>query len=103
MTIITATPHRTETQVVIIEEGKTAAQKVLELPQGSIVAIRVRPRAPIGHLLGTVLHRTGEDGWRVTRAVDNLDGGRYHNNHRIDALLQRYEAEGATFHLLGEL
>lgn len=107
MTNITAKPAKTETRVVektvqveeevVIQEFQSAAEQVLALPQGSIVAITAGRTG-----MDTILHRTGLTGWLSTRPlpVFKNEGRVYYNTDHVREALRKHEAAGATFTLI---
>lgn len=71
--------------------GKTVAEQVLELPNESVLLVYYR--RVDGDGTRTVLHRTGTDGWLVTRdwMVERAEGrkmGSYLNNSDVERLLR---------------
>lgn len=81
----------TETTVVVTS---SATDKALELPTGSVLAASAFSE--------TIIHRTGADGWLITRAVPSLGlpGGKYINSEKIRTLLERVEENGGTITVL---
>lgn len=85
---------------VIVDES--AIDKILALRPESVVLVKGAPRLG-GGMLTTVVHRTGADGWLVTRTINapaKRSGSEYHSTEVIKAYLQRAEKSGSEFFLL---
>lgn len=88
-----------KTRVVVDE---SVVEQILALEPESVVLIQTRGLILQG-FLSTVLHRTGDDGWLVTRPIDvarSRSGSEYIKNAQIEAYLRRAENAGAEFYLL---
>lgn len=77
-------------EVRVVTEGKSIADQIVELPLGSIVLAH-------GPVLNTVLHRTGSNGWLLTRGK-----GGYLSTSYIREAVASLEKNGATFTVLRE-
>lgn len=77
--------------------GKSATDKVLELPLESVIYVTYGDRRAG---LATVLHRTGPNGWLSTRWIGSQPG--YLGGKEVRAFLEKAERDSGTFTLLVE-
>lgn len=78
-------------EVRVVIEGKSIADQIIKLPLESIIL------AHGVNVLDTVIHRTGSNGWLLTRGK-----GGCLSNDAIRELVADYEQDGATFTVLRE-
>lgn len=82
------------TQVVVTQRGQTVLDQVFALPIESIVLVH-------GHnITATVLHRTGSNGWLLTRSY-GFTQSPYKESYSLRKHLETTYA-GATFTVLRE-
>jgi hypothetical protein len=90
---LTAIPEKTE--VVVVQEGKSLYDQLLELPTESIVLLPGTRTAIHPHSTPTVLHRTGVSGWLITRGAREFIDRAYINRDTLRMLLERRKQETA--------
>ena len=78
---------------------KSVIDQILEVPLETLIICQ--PAAGFGDST-TVLHRTGLDGWLITRSFSiHLTGGKYHKTYAIKRMLEAFEQRGGWFTVVG--
>jgi len=95
----TLTAIEEKTEVVVVQEAKSLFDQLVELPNESVVMLPSSRAIGFAHGGATVLHRTGTNGWLLTRCAD-FNGGGYLNRKTLAEFLDK---RGQTVaHVLSE-